>query len=87
MISGWIAALEASGLMLKIAVIGGMIAAAAIGYGVWHHEVYEEGVNDTIAAIARADTKMVNRALKARSVMKECKSAGRKWDQGTGNCT
>ncbi len=86
MISGIFAALEASGILVKIAVIGAVLIALATAYGVWHHEVYQSGVNDTIAGIARADAKLVDRALKARAVLKQCQDSGHKWDQSTGTC-
>lgn len=86
MISGIIAALEASGLLVKVAVIGGLMIAMGVTYGVWHHEVYQSGVNDTIASIARADAKTVDRALKARAVLQQCQSSGKQWDQSTGEC-
>lgn len=80
-------AIEASGLLTKILLGVGLLAAAGTGYGVWHHEVYETGVKDTIAAIARADAKTVARAIAARAVLKDCEAHNMKWDQSTGRCS
>jgi len=79
-------ALEASGLLMKLAVAAGLVTAVLIAYGVWHHKVYQSGVDDTIAAIAREDARFINRALAARNRWKECHDQGRGWDQSTGRC-
>jgi hypothetical protein len=81
-----IAFLEASGLLMKLAIGASVVAAVIAFYGLWHHEVYESGVKDTIAAIARADAKTVDRARKARAVLKDCEAKGLTWDQSTGRC-
>ena len=79
-------ALEASAALTKLAIALGLIGALAIAYGVWHHKVYQSGVNDTIAAIAREDTRFINKALAARTKWKECRDQNRGWDQTTGRC-
>lgn len=78
--------LSAAGLLTKILVGVGLVAATLATYGIWHHKVYQSGVNDTVAKIARADTKLVNRAIKARAKLKDCQSQGKDWDQSTGAC-
>lgn len=81
-----LAFLEGAGILTKLAIAAGLIAAAGIAYGVWHHEIYQSGVNDAVAGIARADQKLVDRALKARAKLKECQALNRPWDQTTGKC-
>lgn len=80
-------AIEASGILTKILVGIGLLAGLGAAYGVWHHEVYESGVKDTIAAIARADAKTVARAVAARAVLKDCQARNLTWDQSTGKCS
>jgi hypothetical protein len=82
-----ISLLEATGFLTKILIGLGALAALATAYGVWHHEVYESGVKDTIAAIARADAKTVARAVAARAVLKDCQARNLTWDQSTGKCS
>jgi len=79
-------ALEASGLLIKLAVAAGLVAAVLIAYAAWHHKVYQSGVNDTIAGIAREDSRFINRALAARNKWKQCHDQNRAWDQSTGRC-
>lgn len=82
-----LSALGAAGIVTKLIVAAGLLAALLAAYGVWHHEVYQSGVSDAVAGIARADSKLVDRALKARGKLKECQALGRPWDQSTGKCT
>jgi len=63
-----------------------LVAGVIAGYEDWRHEVYEEGVRDTIAAIAREDKKMVDRAIDARSKWQQCETDGGNWDETTGRC-
>lgn len=79
-------ALSAAGLLTKLLLALGLVASLGIAYGVWHHKVYQQGVNDTIAAIAREDAKYIGRALDARNKWKECRDQNRGWDQTTGRC-
>ena len=81
-----IGALSGAGLLTKLIVAGGLALSLLTAYGVWHYKVYQNGVTDTIAAIAREDQRLINRALEARGKLKECKDAGRPWDQTTGGC-
>jgi sensor domain CHASE-containing protein len=78
--------LSAAGLLTKILVAAGLVAAALATYGVWHHKVYQSGVDDAVAKIARADAKLVNRAIEARRKLKDCQSQDKAWDQTTGAC-
>ena len=48
---------RALSLKLRIAIVGGGIAAVAAGYGVWHHKVFNSGWNAAIAAIAAQDSR------------------------------
>lgn len=80
-------ALEATGLLTKILIGLGAFGLLVTAYGVWHHEVYRSGVNDTLAKIARADAKTIERATKLRSVLKECEALGKNWNQSTGRCS
>lgn len=79
-------ALGTASLVTKLFVAAGLFAAVLTAYGVWHHRVYQNGVKDTIAGMARADAKLVDRALKARGKLKECQAQSREWDQSTGEC-
>lgn len=79
-------ALEAAGVLTKVLVALGLVASLLTAYGVWHHEVYQGGVSDTLARIARADERMVQRALQMRGKLLLCQEAGRSWNQSTGGC-
>lgn len=85
-VKGAIGLLEATHWLTKLLVAVGLIGAVVTAYGVWHHEVYESGVKDTIAGIARADQKLIERASAARGKWKECHEQNRGWDQTTGRC-
>lgn len=79
-------AFGAAGLVTKLIVIAALLGTLATAYGVWHHRVYQRGVSDTIAAVARADAKVVARAQKARQAWRSCRDLGKQWDQTTGGC-
>ena len=79
-------ALSAAGLLTKLAVAGGLLLSAVAAYGIWHHQVYQRGVDDTIAKIARNDARLVARAVAARGKLKDCQVRGMSWDQTTGAC-
>ena len=85
-VNGALTMLNASSLVMKLCIAGGVSLAIIAGYGLWHHEVYQSGVKDTIAAIARADQKVITRASAARGKWKECHDQNRGWDQTTGGC-
>ena len=78
--------LQASGLVTKLLLAAGLGVALLTAYGVWHHRVYQQGVNDTLAGIAREDAKWIKRALDARGKLKDCADLGRHWDQTEGRC-
>lgn len=75
-----------AGLVTKLITIGVLAVSLLAAYGIWHHKVYQRGVNDTLAKIAKADAKTVARALQFRSVLKDCQARGLGWDQSTGAC-
>lgn len=75
-----------AGLLTKLISIGVLLASLGIAYGVWHHKIYQRGVDDTVAAFARADAKLVGRALEARRKLKDCQALNKTWDQSTGAC-
>lgn len=79
-------ALGAAGMLTKLFIAAGLIAAALTAYGVWHHKVRQGGIDYAVERIARADAKLVDRALKARAKLKECQASGHEWDQSTGAC-
>ncbi len=79
-------ALGAAGLLTKVLVGLGLVAALLTAYGVWHHKIYRSGYDRAIADIAAEDKKAVDRAIAARSVWKDCRAAGRRWDQVEGRC-
>lgn len=78
--------LQASGLVTRLLLVGGLCVALLATYGAWHHHVYQEGVSDTLAGIAREDAKWIKRALDARAKLKDCDDLGRHWDQTQGRC-
>ena len=80
-------AFGAAGLLTKLIVVGSLAVTLLTAYGVWHHSIYQSGVNDTLAAIARADAKTIARAQVARSAWKNCRDLGKHWDQSTGRCS
>jgi hypothetical protein len=86
MIEAALLAWKAASWGLRIAAIVGPIVVGGIAYGVWHHKVYQGGVDDTIAKIARNDAKTVARASKLRDVYETCAARNGRWDQTTGAC-
>lgn len=90
MIMGYIklamTAVSGAGLLTKVIIALSLAATLMAGYGLWHHEVYQSGVNDTLAKIAAADERLVQRALKMRGELKLCQEAGHAWDQSSGRC-
>ncbi len=86
MIGTLFSAFGAAGLITKLITVGVLAVSLLAAYGVWHHKVYQSGVNDTIAKIARNDAKLVARALAARGKLKDCQEQGKEWDQSTGAC-
>lgn len=79
-------ALEAAGWLTKLLIVLGLAGSLLTAYGVWHHKVYQSGVADTIAGIAREDRRFVDAARKARAKWQECSEQNRGWDQTTGRC-
>lgn len=79
-------ALGAAGLLTKVLVGLGLVAAMLAAYGVWHHKVYRSGYTRAISDIAAQDEKAVSRAEAARGSWKQCRAAGRRWDQVEGRC-
>lgn len=80
-------AFGAAGLLTKLITVGVLAVSLLAAYGVWHHKVYQSGVNDTLAKIARADAKTIARATEARNAFKNCRDLGKQWDQTTGRCS
>lgn len=79
-------AVGALGLLNKILIGLGLAAGVWVAYEAWHHEVYMEGWNAHLAAVVRADEKVVERAMKLRGVLLDCESRNLDWDQTTGKC-
>lgn len=79
-------ALETAATGMKWLIVAGIALALVAIYGLWHHQVYQSGVNDTIAGIAREDKRLVDRAWEARGKWQACRDLGRSWDQTTGRC-
>lgn len=73
-------------LLMKVIMALGLAASLLAAYGVWHHKVYQSGVNDTVAKFAAADQRLVQRALRLRGELQLCHAAGKHWDQSTGRC-
>lgn len=85
-IKGILTAIEAGGLVLKLAMGAGLVALAVIGYGFWHHKVYSEGWYAGLASIARQDEKTIAKATEFRNAFKACRAAEKRWDMTTGAC-
>jgi hypothetical protein len=86
MISTVVEAIKLFGLLKSFAILAAALAALGITYVVWHHQVYQSGVNDTYAKIARDDAAAVGRASKMRDQYTTCADRGGAWDQTTGRC-
>jgi hypothetical protein len=80
------AALSAAGILTKLLVAAGLLAALLATYG-WHHKVYSKGYDAALAAVARADARAVGKATEYRNIFKDCRAQGRGWDQTTGKCS
>jgi hypothetical protein len=85
-IKGILTAIEAGGLVLKLAMGAGLVALVLVGYGLWHHKVYSEGWYAALASVARGDDKAVAKATEFRAAFKACRAASKSWDQTTGDC-
>lgn len=86
MIEAILLAWKAASWGMRIVAVVGPLIVVGTAYGVWHHKVYQQGVSDTIAGIAREDSRWINRAIEARNKWKDCRDQGHEWDQSTGRC-
>ena len=77
---------RALSLKLRIAIVGGGIAAIAASYGLWHHKVFNSGWNAAIAAIAAQDKGAIDAARSARANWRSCVDGGGVWNASTGQC-
>lgn len=73
-------------LMWRIGLAAAVIAALAIGYGVWHHKVYQSGYDAAIAAVARLDQEAMDRVKDGVKDLIECRARGGTWDIVSGTC-
>lgn len=80
------AAFSATSFLTKAIMIGGLALSLLTAYGVWHHSIYQHGVDDTIAKIARGDTATIKKAQAGRNTYAACRAAGKLWDQGGNRC-
>lgn len=67
-------------------IVVAILLGALVAYWIGRNGAYQHGVTDTINGIARADGKLIDRALTARKKLKECQAEGRRWSQSTGEC-
>jgi hypothetical protein len=81
-----LAAFGGAGLVTKLIIVLGLVSTLLAAYGVWHYHVWSNGYEDAIAAIARGDAKAVANAQAKRSVWRDCRDSGLRWDQTTGKC-
>lgn len=82
-----LAALTKKFLGCHFCVAAVLITVACLGsYWVGRWGEYNRGARDTVAGFVRGDAKLVDRALKARSKLKECNAEGKAWSQSTGEC-
>jgi hypothetical protein len=73
-------------LVARLITIGVIITTLGGIYAGWHIHVYRNGYRAAIAAIAKEDAKAVARATEFRSVLRDCRARGLRWDQSTGKC-
>lgn len=81
-----LAALQASGLAVKLIVAASLALAALGAYGVWHHKVYRAGYDRALADIAAEDQRAIASATELRLTWLACRKAGRRWFQSEGKC-
>lgn len=86
MIRTAINALGAAGFLTKLLVGLGIAAGLLAGYGVWHHKVYQSGYTRALADIAAQDERAITQAETKRAIFKQCRAAGKRWDQVEGRC-
>ncbi|WP_454629503.1 hypothetical protein [Bradyrhizobium cenepequi] len=67
-------------------VVAAFIVASIVSFWIGNRDAYQRGVDDTVAKIARADKKLVDRAKRARSALLKCQEQNMVWDQSTGSC-
>ena len=67
-------------------IVAAFIIASVVSFWIGHHEAYQQGVDDTVAEVARGDAKLVGRAKAARAKLLSCQEQGKDWDQSTGAC-
>jgi hypothetical protein len=79
-------ALGAAGLLTKVLVGLGLVAALLTAYGIWHHQIYQSGYDRALSDIARNDSKAVGRASNLRTTYETCNDRKGSWDQTTGRC-
>ena len=80
------AAFTALSLGIRLAIIGGALAAGIGLFVSWRNSIYESGRSAAIEEIARNDEATVARAFEARKALKNCQAQNRAWDQTTGEC-
>lgn len=71
--------------MRILSIVGPLLTLGAL-YGVWHYTVDQRGYRRAIAEIAAQDERAIKKAESARAVFKQCRAAGRRWDQVEGRC-
>lgn len=73
-------------LMWRIGIAAAAVGALAVGYGFWHHAVYQSGYAAAIAAVADADDGAVNRVKDEVKIRAECRARGGTWDLVNWKC-
>ncbi|MBR1150069.1 hypothetical protein [Bradyrhizobium sp. JYMT SZCCT0428] len=86
MITGIFEAIKLFGMLKSFGILVAVVAALAIGYGVWRHKVFREGYARALSDIAANDTAAVGRATDLRKTWRECRDRGGRWDQAAGRC-
>lgn len=62
------------------------VGALVTAYGVWHYKVYRSGYTRAISDIAAQDERAITQAETKRAIFKQCRAAGKRWDQVEGRC-
>ena len=71
---------------MRWAIIGGLLLATLTTGGVIYHNIWKRGYVRAISDIAAQDNRAIERAEAARGAWKQCRDAGRRWDQSEGQC-
>lgn len=73
-------------LVWRVGLIAAAVAALIVGYGVWHHKVYQKGYDAAIADVAAENKEAVDAAKALQDKRHACIAAGGSWSVVDGVC-